>query len=360
MRCCARWSWWPWCSLPCSGCSTGRSGERDAARLLTLALAAIVVTTTTPVNDMLDAFIRWISPLRRLGVDPERVALTVGSRSRPLPGNGRFGAIETRDAARARGCATPRRHLTPFVIRVVARAHRTGDALQARGIGTTQPLMSACWPWQRRRWCGLVAGGRACRDPRRLRVAAAGTLRARFACDRKAGLRGCGAARLALLPGSRSAVALGVWWRGSTWFIRATTLSAPSQTQCKHPSDRDRMTVTRTLVVRGSEPGTVGGRCWNGPMTAIATNRHRVSVATAHLNAEARRRGDASVWSMDPDETGQTPPNGSRCWSATGSAAPRDADRTTGTPTTSRDGSTAAARHPTTPTATSPSTYGRD
>ena len=102
--------------------------------LLTLALAAIVVTTTTPVNDMLDAFIRWISPLRRLGVDPERVALTVGLAIQALPGTVAL-AIETRDAARARGLRHPRAYLTPFVIRVVARAHETGDALQARGIG---------------------------------------------------------------------------------------------------------------------------------------------------------------------------------------------------------------------------------
>jgi len=102
--------------------------------LLTLALAAIVVTTTTPVNDMLDAFIRWISPLRHVGVDPERVALTVGLAIQALPGTVAL-AIETRDAARARGLRHPRAYLTPFVIRVVARAHETGDALQARGIG---------------------------------------------------------------------------------------------------------------------------------------------------------------------------------------------------------------------------------
>ncbi len=45
-------------------------------------------------------------------------------------------ALETRDAARARGLGRhPRAYLTPFVIRVVARAHETGDALTARGLG---------------------------------------------------------------------------------------------------------------------------------------------------------------------------------------------------------------------------------
>jgi biotin transport system permease protein len=102
--------------------------------LLALALAAIVVTTTTQVNTMLDAFIRWITPLRRVGVDPDRVALTVGLAIQALPGTVAL-AVETRDAARARGLRSPRAYLTPFVIRVVARAHETGDALHARGIG---------------------------------------------------------------------------------------------------------------------------------------------------------------------------------------------------------------------------------
>ena len=102
--------------------------------LVTLSLAAVVVTATTPVNAMLDAFIRWISPLRRVGLKPERVALAFGLAIQALPGTIAL-ALETRDAARARGVRHPRAFLTPFVVRVVARAHETGDALHARGIG---------------------------------------------------------------------------------------------------------------------------------------------------------------------------------------------------------------------------------
>ena len=105
--------------------------------LVTLSLAAVVVTATTPVNAMLDAFIRWIGPLRRVGVKPERVALAFGLAIQALPGTIAL-ALETRDAARARGVRHPRAFLTPFVIRVVARAHETGDALHARGIGDDQ------------------------------------------------------------------------------------------------------------------------------------------------------------------------------------------------------------------------------
>jgi biotin transport system permease protein len=103
--------------------------------LVALALAAVVVTATTPVNAMLDAIIRWITPLRRVGVDPDRVALTFALAVQALPGTVAL-ALETRDAARARGLGRhPRAFLTPFVVRVVARAHETGDALQARGLG---------------------------------------------------------------------------------------------------------------------------------------------------------------------------------------------------------------------------------
>jgi biotin transport system permease protein len=62
------------------------------------------------------------------------VALAFGLAIQALPATVAL-AIETRDAARARGVRHPRAFLTPFVIRVVARAHETGDALHARGIG---------------------------------------------------------------------------------------------------------------------------------------------------------------------------------------------------------------------------------
>ena len=102
--------------------------------LLALALAAVVLSATTPVNAMLDAIVRWVAPLRRWGVDPERVALTFTLAIQALPGTLTL-AVETRDAARARGLRSPRAYLSPFVIRVIARAHETGDALMARGIG---------------------------------------------------------------------------------------------------------------------------------------------------------------------------------------------------------------------------------
>lgn len=103
--------------------------------LVALALAAITVSATTPVNDVLDTVVRALGPFQRLGVDPERVALAFSLAVGALPGTVAL-ALETRDAARARGLGRhPRAYLTPFVVRVVARAHEQGDALAARGLG---------------------------------------------------------------------------------------------------------------------------------------------------------------------------------------------------------------------------------
>lgn len=102
--------------------------------LLTLGLLGLTLSHTTAVTAMLDGVVRWIAPLRGVGVDPERVALTVGLAISALPGTVAL-MLETRDAARARGLRTPRAYLAPFVIRVVGRAHETGAALHARGIG---------------------------------------------------------------------------------------------------------------------------------------------------------------------------------------------------------------------------------
>jgi biotin transport system permease protein len=103
--------------------------------LLALVLLASVLTATTSVDDMLDTITRALGPLRPLGADPERVALAFSLMIRAIPTTLEI-AERTRDAAVARGLQRdPRARLTPLVIRVVAHARATGEALQARGIG---------------------------------------------------------------------------------------------------------------------------------------------------------------------------------------------------------------------------------
>lgn len=103
--------------------------------LLALVVLATVVTLTTPVDEVLDALVTALRPLRRLGVDPDRVALTISLALRAIPTTVAI-AEETRDAAVARGLErSPRARLVPLVVRVVSHARATGDALHARGVG---------------------------------------------------------------------------------------------------------------------------------------------------------------------------------------------------------------------------------
>lgn len=103
--------------------------------LLSLVLLATVLTATTPVDEVLDAVTRAIGPLRRFGVEPDRVGLAFALMVRAVPSTLDL-ARETRDAARARGLERdPRARLVPLVIRSVAHARATGEALDARGIG---------------------------------------------------------------------------------------------------------------------------------------------------------------------------------------------------------------------------------
>lgn len=103
--------------------------------LMTLVLLATVLTVTTPIDELLDTITRALTPFRRFGVNPEQVALAFSLMIRAIPTTIAI-ADQTRDAAVARGLQrSPRARLTPIVIRVVAHARATGDALQARGIG---------------------------------------------------------------------------------------------------------------------------------------------------------------------------------------------------------------------------------
>ena len=103
--------------------------------LVALMLSATVLTVTTPIDEVLDTITRGLRPLRRLGVDPERVALAFALTVRAVPTTIDL-ARQTADAARARGLERdPRARLVPLVIRSLAHARATGEALDARGVG---------------------------------------------------------------------------------------------------------------------------------------------------------------------------------------------------------------------------------
>lgn len=100
-----------------------------------LVVAATTFTATTPMDELLDAIVRGLGPFRRLGVNPEKIALAFSLMIGAIPAI--FDIFhETREAAKARGLErSPRANLSPMAIRVVAHAYDTGAALHARGIG---------------------------------------------------------------------------------------------------------------------------------------------------------------------------------------------------------------------------------
>lgn len=102
--------------------------------LLALFLVGLAFTATTAADDLLSTVERLVAPARFIGIRPERIALAFALVLRALPAVLDV-ARETRAAARARGLdRSPRALLVPFVIRVVAHAYATGDALAARGL----------------------------------------------------------------------------------------------------------------------------------------------------------------------------------------------------------------------------------
>jgi biotin transport system permease protein len=102
--------------------------------LLGLVLLATTVTLTTPTDEMVAVISRALRPFRRVGVNPDAVALAFSLMLRAIPATAEI-ADETRQAARARGLErSARARLVPLVIRVVARARMTGEALHARGV----------------------------------------------------------------------------------------------------------------------------------------------------------------------------------------------------------------------------------
>ncbi|MCL3861955.1 energy-coupling factor transporter transmembrane protein EcfT [Actinotalea sp. K2] len=106
-----------------------------AAGLVTVVLAACVVTATTRSDHLLDALGRALAPLRHVGLPPRTVALSVALMIRSVPAL-LATAGQVRDAARARGLErSPRALLVPAAVRTVARARSTGEALAARGLG---------------------------------------------------------------------------------------------------------------------------------------------------------------------------------------------------------------------------------
>jgi biotin transport system permease protein len=111
-----------------------RAAVTVCGSILLAVLAAALVTLTTRTEDLLDAVVRGLGPLRRVGVHPERVALLLALVIRTVPVLVRI-VDEVREARIARGAQrSVRAFAVPVVIRTVRHADRLGEALIARGV----------------------------------------------------------------------------------------------------------------------------------------------------------------------------------------------------------------------------------
>lgn len=102
--------------------------------LVALVLLANLVTLTTRTSDLIDVVVRVCGPLRRLGVNPERVGLMLQLAIRAVPLVIELGR-RVREAQHARGLsASPRAFAVPLIVGALRRADAMGDALAARGL----------------------------------------------------------------------------------------------------------------------------------------------------------------------------------------------------------------------------------
>ena len=108
------------------------SGVVTVLRFTVMILLASLITLTTSTSDLLATLERALHPLRRLGVDPEKVSLAVSLTLRFIPVV--IGIVaEVRDAQRARGLDGSVLALAvPVIIRTLRMADDIADAIDAR------------------------------------------------------------------------------------------------------------------------------------------------------------------------------------------------------------------------------------
>jgi biotin transport system permease protein len=110
-------------------------GAVAVLRVLTLVLAAAVVTTTTRMTALV-AVIEWLtSPLRVFGVRPARIGLVIAMTLRFIPlVADRAARIREAQAARGGNRVRPAM-VVPLLVQVLRMATTVGEALDARGAG---------------------------------------------------------------------------------------------------------------------------------------------------------------------------------------------------------------------------------
>jgi biotin transport system permease protein len=105
-----------------------------ATMIAALVAMAALITLTTPMTALVDVLVRAAGPLRRFGVDPERVGLILLLGVRCVPVVTGI-ASQVRQAQIARGAARSyRAFAVPLLVRAIRDAEAIGEALVARGF----------------------------------------------------------------------------------------------------------------------------------------------------------------------------------------------------------------------------------
>jgi biotin transport system permease protein len=112
----------------------GLTVAANIVRVATVILLANLVTLTTRTEAIIDAIERALAPLRRIGVNPGRVALMLSLTITTIPVITGF-AAQIREAQRARGVpVAPLTFVVPLLIMALKHSDDLADALTARGI----------------------------------------------------------------------------------------------------------------------------------------------------------------------------------------------------------------------------------
>lgn len=106
----------------------------STGRVVAVLLLAGLLTLTTRMSELLDVLHRLLRPLRRLGKDPEAIALTLSLTLTTIPVIAGF-AQRVREAEQARDVRLGVRTVVPLLVLALRHADEVGDALAARGIG---------------------------------------------------------------------------------------------------------------------------------------------------------------------------------------------------------------------------------
>lgn len=106
----------------------------STGRVLAVLLLAGLLTLTTRMADLLEVLHRLLRPLRRVGADPEAMALTISLTLATIPVIAGF-AARVREAEQARDVRLGVRTVVPLLVLALTHADEVGDALAARGMG---------------------------------------------------------------------------------------------------------------------------------------------------------------------------------------------------------------------------------